>query len=56
MVQAEMQMDPFSGSLYLFSNKTRKLLKLLYWDRKGFCLWQKRLACISHKSIAEAVR
>jgi transposase len=43
MVQAELGMDPFSGTLYLFCNKTRKLLKLLYWDRSGFAMWQKRL-------------
>jgi transposase len=43
MVQGEMGADPFSGSLYLFSGKTRKLLKVLYWDRNGFCMWQKKL-------------
>lgn len=43
LVQAEMEADPFSGSLYLFSGKTRRILKVLYWDRNGFCLWQKRL-------------
>jgi len=43
MAQGEMSKDPFSGSLFLFCNKTRKLLKALYWDRTGFCLWQKKL-------------
>jgi transposase len=43
MVQAEMNADPLSGHLYLFSNQERRLLKALYWDRNGFCLWQKRL-------------
>ena len=43
MAQGEMALDPFSGSLYLFCNQSRKLLKALYWDRNGFCLWQKRL-------------
>ena len=42
-VQDEMQNDPFSGSLFLFCNRSRKLLKLIYWDRNGFCLWLKRL-------------
>ena len=39
MAQGEMSKDPFSGSLFVFCNKTRKLLKTLYWDRTGFCLW-----------------
>lgn len=40
--QSEMKLKPFSGDLFLFSNG-RNLLKILYWDRNGFCLWQKRL-------------
>jgi transposase len=35
--------DPLDGSLYLFAGRCRKRLKILYWDRNGFCLWQKRL-------------
>ena len=35
--------DPLDGSLYLFAGRCRKKLKILYWDRNGFCLWQKRL-------------
>jgi len=42
-VQDEMAMDPLSGSLFLFCNRQRRILKALYWDDTGFCLWQKRL-------------
>jgi transposase len=35
--------EPFSGSIYLFCNKDRKLLKAIWWDRNGFWLSQKRL-------------
>jgi hypothetical protein len=34
---------PFGGAYYLFCGKTRKKLKILYWEKTGFCLWQKRL-------------
>ena len=43
IVQEEMKEDPFSGSVYLFCNRERKLLKAVYWDRTGFWLCQKRL-------------
>lgn len=43
VVQNVMRADPFSGSLFLFCNRRRNLLKVLYWDRNGFSMWQKRL-------------
>lgn len=43
LIQNLMGGDPFSKSLFLFCNGQRKLLKIVYWDRNGFCLWQKRL-------------
>jgi len=43
IVQEEMEQDLFSASMFLFRNRTGKLLKALYWDKTGFCLWQKRL-------------
>jgi transposase len=43
LVQDSMNLDPFSRGLYVFCNRRRDILKILYWDRNGFCLWQKRL-------------
>jgi len=43
IVQGDMFQDPFSGSIYLFCNRERKLLKAVYWDKSGFWLSQKRL-------------
>ena len=34
---------PQSGSLFVFYNKRVDKIKVLYWDRNGFCLWYKRL-------------
>ena len=43
MVQDQLELDPFSGHLFVFCNRRRNMLKILYWDRNGFCLWHKRL-------------
>lgn len=42
-VEEAMNHSPLSGDLYIFCGKTRRRLKIIYWDRNGFCMWQKRL-------------
>ena len=43
LAEDEMEQDSASGSLFLFCSKDRKNLKCIYWDRNGFCMWQKKL-------------
>ena len=43
LVEAQLELDPFSGHLFVFCNRRRNMIKVLYWDRNGFCLWHKRL-------------
>jgi len=43
MIEQQMEGEPFSGNVYLFCNRGKKLLKALWWDRNGFWLSQKRL-------------
>lgn len=35
--------DPRSGHLYVFIGKGRNLIKVLFWDRSGYCLFCKKL-------------
>ena len=43
LVEERMGGNPFSGYLFAFCNRRRDIVKVLYWDRNGFCLWEKRL-------------
>jgi transposase len=42
-VQEVFDQDPTSGHLFLFMNRSRDRLKILFWDQDGFCIWYKRL-------------
>lgn len=43
LVEQELVLDPFGRALYVFINRHRNKIKVLYWHRNGFCLWLKRL-------------
>ena len=43
IVEAEMDLDPFSASLFVFCNRNRSLVKLVVCEGNGFVLWMKRL-------------
>jgi len=43
LVQRDLGHNPFDGDLFVFCGRTRRILKVLYWERNGFCLWTKRL-------------
>ena len=43
LVKQEMELDPFSNSLFLFCGRRRDRIKALYWEGNGFVLLYKRL-------------
>jgi transposase len=43
VVEQAMDLNPFTGDLFVFCNRVRTIVKILYWDHNGFCLWHKRL-------------
>lgn len=46
--------DPLEGHLFLFVNRNRDHLKLLFWDRDGYCIWHKRLERGTFQLLATA--
>ena len=43
LAQNLLQQDPFSGHLFVFRGRSGKLLKALWFDSQGLCLFAKRL-------------
>ncbi|MBX3427879.1 MAG: IS66 family insertion sequence element accessory protein TnpB [Pirellulales bacterium] len=43
LITSALAQDPLSGHLFLFVNRRRDKLKILYWDGDGLAIWYKRL-------------
>lgn len=43
IISGVLEQDPLSGHLFLFINRRRDKLKILYWDGDGLAIWYRRL-------------
>lgn len=42
-VQSVLRLSPLSGHLFIFFNRRRDQVRILFWDRSGYVVWAKRL-------------
>jgi transposase len=43
LVEAELGMSPLRGDLFIFLNRRATQVRILFWDRDGYCVLAKRL-------------
>lgn len=43
IVENELELNPLEPALFVFCNRGRDKIKILYWENNGFVLWYKRL-------------
>jgi transposase len=55
LTESALQQDPLSGSLFVFLNRRRDRVKILYWGQTGFCIWYQQLERGTYQLPAESL-
>ena len=53
LTESALRQDPLSGSLFVFLNRRRDRIKILYWGQTGFCIWYQQLEKGTYQLPAE---
>lgn len=43
LTESALKQDPLSGNFFVFVNRRRDRMKILYWGQTGFCIWYQQL-------------
>jgi transposase len=43
LIKQQMQLDPVGGAYFVFVNRRKTQMKVLYFESSGYCIWNKRL-------------
>lgn len=43
LVKHQLEGDPLSGHYFVFVNRRKTMMKVLYFEPSGYCVWSKRL-------------
>jgi transposase len=53
LTESALKQDPLSGGLFVFVNRRRDRIKILYWGQTGFCIWYQQLQQGTYQLPAE---
>jgi len=53
LVEGTFERDLTTGDMFVFINRRATQVRILYWDRDGFCIWMKRLEAGTFRRVED---